>query len=541
MKKGNIRIWIPVIVALTFVGGIYSGIFLSHTTGRPDGERKLSLIMDMIGSDYVDAVDADSLIEKTIPALLANLDPHSVYIPASDLTAVNEDLDGSFSGVGISFTLQNDTVVVVEVISGGPAEKVGLMAGDRIVSIDGEPFVGSKITDESVRSNLRGPKGSTVTVGIKRNSSRKELSFELTRGDIPVTSIDASYIMENGVGYVKVNKFGRTTYNEFFQALSELKREGANDYIIDLRGNGGGFMEMAVLMANEFLPRGATIVYTLGRDKQNNQLHVADGNGAFQDAGVTVLLDEFSASASEIFAGAMQDNDRGVIIGRRSFGKGLVQTQTTLPDSSAIRLTISRYYTPAGRCIQKDYSDADKYSKDILERYDHGEAFSADSIKFDESMVYNTVGGRKVYGGGGIMPDIFVPNDTTGITSYFIKVRNAGLLQKWAFDYADTHREELNKCHNIEEVLASMPSDYMILQSFINYAASNGIPRQWYYIKQSSDLIVNNLKALVARDALGIPGFYMIINRTDPTVSKALETIADGCRILDVETPSAEE
>lgn len=540
MNKKSISPWVPVIVALTFVAGIAAGMYMNRSTGRPAGEQKLGLIMDMIQSDYVDEVDMDSLVEKTIPSLLSNLDPHSVYIPASSLKAVNEDLDGSFSGVGISFTIQNDTVTVIEVVSGGPAEKVGVMAGDRIVSIDGEPFTGSQITNETVMTTLRGEKGSTVKLGIKRNSSNKELAYDVTRGDIPVTSIDASYMIDDGIGFIKVNKFGRTTFNEFYQSMMQLQREGATDYIVDLRGNGGGFMEMAVLMANEFLPRGATIVYTKGRDGRNDQYTVADGTGSFQDAGLTVLIDEFSASASEIFAGAMQDNDRGVIIGRRSFGKGLVQTQTMLPDSSAIRLTISRYYTPSGRCIQKDYSDAARYSNDILDRYDHGEAFSADSIKFDESMLYHTLGGRSVYGGGGIMPDIFVPNDTTGVTGYYLKVRNAGLFQKWAFEYADAHRAELAGCRNIDELQARMPGDYAILDDFTSFAARNGIPRQWYYINQSRNLIVSTLKALVARDALGIPGYYMIINIDDSTVAKARETLAGGCRILDIETPIAE-
>lgn len=531
----------PVIVALTFIAGAVTGLFLNHAEGRPEGERKLGLIMDMIERDYVDDVDLDSLVEKTLPSLLSNLDPHSVYIPADQLKAVNEDLEQSFSGIGISFSIQSDTVTVIEVISGGPAEKVGIMAGDRIVTIDGKPFTGSKITNETVMSTLRGEKGTKVELGIKRNSSNKNLSYEVTRGDIPVTSIDAAYMVGDGVGYVKVNKFGRTTYNEFFQSMMDLYNSGATDYIIDLRGNGGGFMEMAVLMANEFLPRGAIIVYTKGRDGRNSQIHIADGNGTFQDAGLTVLIDEFSASASEIFAGAMQDNDRGVIIGRRSFGKGLVQTQTMLPDSSALRLTISRYYTPSGRCIQKDYSDADSYNNDIINRYDHGEAFNADSIKFDESLKYLTAGGRTVYGGGGIMPDLFVPNDTVGITNYYLKVRNAGLLQKWAFNYADTHRAELSKCENTADLMQCMPADYEILHDFANFAAANGIPKQWYYLNQSSGLIVNTLRALVARDALGIPGYYMIINRDDTAVNKAYDTLMEGCRVLDVETEPALE
>lgn len=520
--------------------GVAAGIYMNRSTGRRQGEQKLGYILNMIDTDYVDEVDLDSIVEKTIPSLLSNLDPHSVYIPAESLKAVNEDLDGSFSGVGISFTIQNDTVTVIEVISGGRL-KVGIMAGDRIVSIDGDPFTGETIDNDKVMKTLKGEKGSKVVLGIKRNSSMKELSYEVTRGDIPVTSIDAAYMLSDGIGYVKVNKFGRSTYNEFYQALNQLKRDGATDYVIDLRGNGGGFMEMAVLMVNEFLPRGSMIVYTRGRDGRNSQANLADGSGTFQDAGVTVLIDEFSASASEIFAGAMQDNDRGVIIGRRSFGKGLVQTQSMLPDSSAIRLTISRYYTPSGRCIQKDYSNIDDYNRDILNRYDHGEAFNVDSVKLDKTLTYTTKGGRTVYGGGGIMPDIFVPNDTMGITTYYLKVRNAGLFQKWAFEYADKHREQLAACKNIEQLLATLPSDYALLDDFSSFAARNGIPKQWYYIKQSGALIVDTLKALIARDALGIPGYYMIINRGDNTVEKAIETLQGGCKLLDFETPPAEE
>lgn len=540
MNRKTISPWVPLIVALTFVAGVAAGLYMNRSNGRSDAERKLGLIMDMIQTDYVDEVNMDSLVENTIPSMLSNLDPHSVYIPAESLKAVNEDLDGSFSGVGISFTLQNDTVTVIEVVSGGPAEKVGVMAGDRIVSIDGEPFTGSHITNETVMTTLRGEKGSKVNLGIRRNGAKKDLAFEVTRGDIPVTSIDASYMLSDGIGYIRVNKFGRTTFNEFFQLMMELKRDGATDYIVDLRGNGGGYMEMAILMANEFLPRNATIVYTRGRDGRNDQYTVADGTGSFQDAGLTVLIDEFSASASEIFAGAMQDNDRGVIIGRRSFGKGLVQTQSVLPDSSALRLTIARYYTPSGRCIQKDYSDVDKYNNDIIERYDHGEAFSADSVRFDETLQYTTAGGRTVYGGGGIMPDIFVPNDTTGVTSYYIKVRNAGLFQKWSFDYADSHRAELAGCADVQELLGKLPADFTLLDDFTGYAARNGVPRQWYYIKQSAPLIVNTLKALIARDALGIPGYYMIVNRDDATVQKASETLLEGSKQLDIETPEAE-
>ncbi|MDE7120380.1 MAG: peptidase S41, partial [Muribaculaceae bacterium] len=332
---------------------------------------------------------------------------------------------------------------------------------------------------------------------MKRSNSKKPLSFEVTRGDIPVTSIDAAYIIEPGKGFIRVNKFGRTTYDEFWQALNDLKEQGATDYIIDLRGNTGGFMEIAYMMANEFLAKGQTIVSTKGRDYYMSSVIRADGSGAFQNARVAVLLDEFSASASEIFAGAMQDNDRGIVLGRRSFGKGLVQRQSVLPDSSAIRLTVGRYYTPSGRCIQKDYSDLSAYEHDIIDRYNRGEMFEADSVKFNTDLEFTTLHGRRVYGGGGIMPDIFVPNDTSGITTYYINIANAGMFHKFAFDYVDQHRDELTRGKSVDALLQALPNDEMLLRQFIGYCAANGIPARWYYINISHDLIVNQLKALI--------------------------------------------
>lgn len=541
MNYKKIYIWVPLIVAVTFIAGVVAGGFMSRVKGRSETEQKLAHILDIIRNDYVDEVNVDSLIEATIPNLLAGLDPHSVYIPAADLQAVNEDLDGSFSGVGISFNVENDTVVVIEVISGGPAEKVGVMAGDRIVSIDGRPFTGAHIDADSVRANLRGALGSKVTVGLRRAGAAKELTREIVRGDIPVTSIDASYIIADGMGYVKVNKFGRQTYNEFFQSLMQLKRDGAKDFVIDLRGNSGGYMDVAVMMANEFLSSGSMIVYTRGRDGKNVEYITADGTGTFQDADITVLIDEFSASSSEIFAGAMQDNDRGVIIGRRSFGKGLIQTQMSLPDSSALRLTIARYYTPSGRSIQKDYSDATSYNNDLFERFEHGEALSVDSIKLNKSLIFKTVGGRDVYGGGGIMPDIFVPNDTAGVNNYYRKVFNAGLLNRFAFKFCDENRATLTKAKNVTELMKLMPSDWQLINRFADFAAKNGVPSQWSYINQSYTRIVTQLKALIARDILGIPGYYEISNTTDPTVDRAVVTIQNGCEVLSVPTPVAEE
>jgi carboxyl-terminal processing protease len=522
--KGLIFI-LPLVIAISIVFGIYLGNhFTTHKVG--DNDRKLNTILNLIADEYVDTMKLNDLVEMSIPQILANLDPHSVYIPARELQSVNDDLEGSFSGIGVSFVIMNDTINVVEIISGGPAEKVGLMPGDRIVSINDTTFVGKKVTNDAAMSHLKGPKGTVVKLGIKRNNSRSLLTFNVKRGDIPVNSIDAAYMVDNLTGYIKVNKFGKTTYDEFLNALAKLKNSGAKRYMIDLRGNGGGYMEMAILMANEFLPEGQLIVQTKGREKKNDSQVWSDGNGSFQDAEFAVLVDEYSASSSEIFAGAIQDNDRGLIVGRRTFGKGLVQKQFTLPDSSAIRLTIARYYTPSGRCIQKDYKKGlENYDEDIVDRYTHGELYNRDSIKVDKSKVYETVHGRKVYGGGGIIPDIFVPTDTTGMTSYYINVFNGGLLQQFAFRYVGINRATFNKLKDYKQLLRIMPSNDELLNDFVAFAGQNGIPARWYYIDMSRDLIVTQLKALIARDIFGNDAFYPIFNRNDKTIQIALKAL----------------
>lgn len=526
LKRASV--WIPLIVAIAFIVGFLAGDIVNRQSGPTPTQKKFQTILNLIRKDYVDEVDLDSVLEKTLPSMLANLDPHSAYIPASELQAVNDDLDGSFCGVGIQFMINNDTISVIEVTSGGPSEKVGLLPGDRIVKVDGEDVAGVGITNEDVIKKLRGPRDTRVQLTVKRSNSKKLLSFDVTRGDIPVNTVDASYIVSPGIGYIKVNKFGRTTYDEFWEALTDLRSQEAQDFVIDLRGNTGGFMEIAFLMVNEFLEKGQPIVTTRGRDLYSSQEVHADGNGNFKDAQLVVLLDEFSASSSEIFAGALQDNDRALIVGRRSFGKGLIQRQSVLSDSSAVRLTIGRYYTPSGRCIQKDYSNGALYGHDIIDRYNRGEMFSLDSIKFDESLQFTTLNGRKVYGGGGIMPDIFVPNDTSGITSYYINVANAGLLQKFAFDYVDTNREALKSKASAEELLKSLPSDDVLLRQFVNFAARNGVQARWYYINISHDLIVNQLKALIARDALGYNAYFEIVNRMDSHVLRAVSELLNG-------------
>ena len=487
--------------------------------------------MHYVSAEYVDDVNIDSLIEQSIPDMMAKLDPHSSYISASDFQSVNDELEGSFSGIGISFNMLTDTITVLEVISGGPSEKVGLMPGDRIITINDSLVAGQKWSNERVIKNLRGPRDSKVKLGIKRATSPDLLTYEVTRGDIPMTSIDASYMLDDQTGYVKVNKFGRTTYAEFLNSLVDLRGKGAERFVLDLRGNGGGFMEMAILMANEFLPAGSPIVSTHGRIPSAESSTYADGTGAFQQAEVVILLDEFSASASEILAGAIQDNDRGLIVGRRSFGKGLVQRQIELPDSSAIRLTTARYYTPSGRCIQKTYTPGklESYGLEIADRYNHGEGFSADSVHLDKSQTYYTIGGRTVYGGGGIMPDVYVPNDTSGISTYYINVANAGLLQKYAFNYADRHRAELKKASGVKELMSMLPSDDVILQDFASFAQrTENIPPRWYYINLSRNLIVSQLKALIARDALGTSAFYEVINGSDNSVRRAMEEFRNG-------------
>ncbi len=518
-------VWVPLIVAVAFMAGLYAGGLLQRSPGVSKAAQKLGTILNLVASEYVDEVDLDSLVDVTLPSLLSNLDPHSVYIPKSRLSDVNDELESSFSGIGVQFMMQNDTITVLEVISGGPSEKVGLMAGDRIVTIDGEDVTNRKLSPDDVRSMLKGEAGTRVKLGIKRKSSKSLLDYEVTRGDIPVTSVDSYYMLNDSVGYVRVNRFGRSTYEEYYMALMMLRSEGAKNFVVDLRGNTGGFMEVAIYMANEFLNDGDVIVKQRGRNGRNNDQVLANGQGSFSEFPLVVLLDEYSASSSEIFAGAIQDNDRGLIVGRRSFGKGLIQRQVDLPDSSAIRLTIARYYTPSGRCIQKDYTDIETYERDIVDRYNHGEAFDRDSIRLNTEDMFLTSHGREVYGGGGIMPDIFVPYDTTGVTNYYLAVVNSGLLQRFAFEFCDLNRDMLTEAEDVE---AALPADNVLLRSFVQYAGQNGIPARWYYINISRDLIVNQLKALIMRDILGASAYYELMNRTDNTVQRALKEIEEG-------------
>ena len=528
--KHNSIIWYPLVISIAIVLGIVIGNYISTKKFTLDKDRKINAVLNLIQSEYVDSIDVKDLVEQAIPAIIGNLDPHSYYIPASDIRAENEKLDGSLSGIGVSFFMMNDTANVDQVIPNGPAEKVGMLAGDRIISVNGESIVGGTLTAEGIRSKIRGEKGTKVRIGVKRNTSKKTLTFTITRDDIPMNTIDVSYMLDDKTGYIKIAQFGKNTYDEFFAALSKLKKDGASRYIVDLRGNPGGYMEMAILMVNEFLEQGELIVYTKGRKEREDIQVWSDDQGSFHDAQVAVLIDEYSASASEIMAGALQDNDRGLVVGRRSFGKGLVQKQIYLPDSSAIRLTIARYYTPSHRCIQKDYTlgDEDDYSKELYDRYSHGELYSADSIKVDKSKIFRTANGRIVYGGGGIVPDIFVPNDTTGITTYYRAVANLGLLQQYVYTYVDINRDQLKNVKTVKQLMGMMPSDDALTYDFVCYARDNGVPMRWYYINLSRSLIARQLRALVIRDVLGSEEFYRYYNRTDNTVNAALKALNDG-------------
>ena len=533
-------IWLPLVISMAVVVGLLIGNRISPNVYIADNDRKINAILSLINQDYVDSTNLNDLVEMSIPEILSHLDPHTTYMNADELKAATRGSNGMMGDVGIQFELINDTVVVVEVIPGGPGSKVGLMTGDRIVSVNDTTIVGESITKGAAIKRLRGPKGSKVKLGIKRESSKNTLTFTVTRGNTPTVTVDAYYMLDKNTGYVKVNQFGRNTYNEFVRAMKSLESEGAKRYMIDLRGNGGGFMEMAVRMANEFLQADQMIVSTHGRYKRDDYKFWSDGNGAFQDVEVAVLIDEYSASASEIFAGALQDNDRGLIVGCRSYGKALVQKEFILPDSSAIRLTTARYYTPSGRCIQRDYKNKSnaEYDEELTERYLHGEMDNRDSIKVDKSLMFVTAHGRIVYGGGGIVPDIFVPRDTSGITGYYIDVNNAGLLQQFAFNYCNEHRASLDKMTDYKQFLRMMPSDEDLIKDFAAFADAAGIPPRWYYINVSRDVIITKLKALIARDVFGGQAYYPILNRNDMTVQQALKALNKHKAVFPItETP----
>ena len=496
---------------------------------QPDS--KIDQLLELMNQAYVDPIDVDSITDDVMMELVKRLDPHSAYIPKEDLEMVNSELSASFSGIGVQFSIQNDTIQVVSVISGGPSEGIGVLAGDKIVSVNDSVFTGKTVTNERVMHALRGPKDTQVTIGVVRSGTPEVLSFTITRGEIPVHSVDAKFIIEEKgqkIGFVRVNRFGENTYNEFIAALASLKGQGATSYIVDLRENSGGYMDQAIKMANEFLSKGDLIVYSEGRAYPRFDAK-ANGSGRFQRDSLVVLIDNFSASASEIFAGAMQDNDRATIIGRRSFGKGLVQQQIPFADGSAIRLTVARYYTPSGRCIQKPYKlgEGEDYAMDLIERFEHGEFYSADSVQIADSTVYYTKKGRIVRGGGGIMPDVFVGRDTTLNTPYFNIVANRAYTYQFAYQYTNRHRKELSQYTDWQSLEKHLLKANWVPE-FVAFAKEKGVEPNPEQLAKSKPLLVRLVNAYIVRNILNDEGFFPLFERDDDITQKAIEQLTQS-------------
>jgi len=525
--------YMPLLMAVCVAFGIVIGTFYAnHFSGNRlniinSGSNRLNNLLHIIDDQYVDNVNIDSLVDKAIPQILSDLDPHSVYITAKDMQAANDELKGSFSGVGIEFNIREDTLHVQNVIKNAPAERAGVLAGDKVVSIDGKPFVGKTVTNDEAMRRLKGPKDTKVRIGVLRYGHKKPLEFTVTRGDIPQKSITATYMLDDDTGYIRVKNFGERTYPDMLIALAKLSQEGCRNLVIDLRDNTGGFLQSAVQMANEFLPKNKLIVYTQGR-KSQRQDYVSDGKGSYQRMPLVVLINEGSASSSEIFAGAMQDNDRATVIGRRSFGKGLVQQQMGFTDGSLIRLTIARYYTPSGRCIQKPYTtgDAADYEQDIYSRYQHGEFFSQDSIKHT-GPAYHTGIGRLVYGGGGITPDIFVAEDTIGLTSYFKQAAMSGLILQFAYNYTDNNRQKLAKYKTLKEL-----TDYLgkqnLVEQFATYADKHGLQRRNLMIRKSHKMLSRFIISRIVYNMLDDEVWTQYLNEDDPVITAALKVFKNN-------------
>lgn len=528
MKQNRSSRYMPLLMALCVAIGIVIGTFYAnHFSGNRlniinSGSNRLNNLLHIIDDQYVDDVNIDSLVDKAIPQILADLDPHSVYINAKHVQAANDELKGSFSGVGIEFTIRQDTIRVQNVIKNGPAERAGILAGDKIVRIDGKPFVGKQVTNEEAMRQLKGPKDTKVRVGVIRYGQKTVKEITVTRGEIPQRSISATYMLDDKTGYIRIKSFGETTYPDLLISLAKLSQENFSNLIIDLRDNTGGYLQSAVQMANEFLPKNKLIVYTEGR-KSPRQDYRSDGHGSYQNIPLIVLINEGSASASEIFAGAIQDNDRGTIIGRRSFGKGLVQQQLAFTDGSLIRLTIARYYTPSGRCIQKPYVPGQEgtYEQDIIDRYQHGEFFSQDSIKHI-GPVYHTGYGREVYGGGGITPDIFVAEDTTNMTSYFKQATMSGLILQFAFTYTDDNRLKLNNFKEMMELSEHLVKQN-IVDKFATYADKNGLKRRNLMIQKSHNLLQRYINSRIIYNIMDEEAWNKYINLDDPAIKKSIE------------------
>ncbi len=536
-KRKFFKAFLPIIFAIVMAVGVLIGVNINFdkiSTGNDNKFRsigfgrydKINDVLNFVQQSYVDTINQEELTEETIKTFLRNLDPHSVYIPASEFRELNDPLMGSFDGIGIEFNMLADTVVVVNPIVGGPSEKVGLQAGDRIIKVDGENIAGVNMSTEEVVKKLKGPKDTKVDVTVYRSGLDEEFEYTITRDEIPSYSLDVAYMLDENTAYIKINRFSATTHHEFVTAFDRLKREGLDKLILDLRGNGGGFLDIAIALADEFLEAGEMIVYTEGNKRPKKSAY-ARKNGKFENQALAILIDEWSASASEIIAGAVQDNDRGLVIGRRSFGKGLVQEQVQLGDGSALRLTVARYYTPAGRSIQSPYDDgSDKYFEEFIERFMHGEHESLDSIKQNDSLQYETKKGRIVYGGGGIMPDIFVPFNSAERTPFFSSVANRGLIYRFAFNYTDNHRESLKAKY---EEAGNFVKNFEIPEEwyteFLNFVKENEVEIDHEEADKSKQMILKHLKAYIGRNVFGNEAFFPVINENDPVLEKALNAL----------------
>jgi len=531
--KYKITVYLPLLFAIVLILGILVGLRLAPhgSSGSPiysvnlSDYDKLSDIMNLIERDYVDTIDIDATEEDAIEHVLEQLDPHSQYIAAREFDAVSEHLEGNFEGIGVQFRIEKDTVMIVAPIAGGPSEKVGIKAGDRIVIVEDDTIAGVGVNNSKVMKVLKGPRGTKVNIKVYRRHAPDLLDFTITRDVIPTYSLDIAYMVDDSIGYAKLNKFSATTHEELSSALKELKKQGMHKLILDLRNNTGGYLQEAIKVSDEFLEDGKLIVYTEGKNRPRNFAY-ATSRGNFEDEDLIVLIDEGSASASEIVAGAIQDNDRGTIMGRRSFGKGLVQEQLNLYDGSALRLTVARYYTPTGRSIQKPYDHGtEDYYKEFHDRFVNGEVLHADSIHFDDSLKYVTPGGKVVYGGGGIMPDIFVPIESGEHMGYYNRLINRGIVYDFAFEYTDTHRDELSRFKTVDEYDQGFTLDDEIFEDFLSFAEENGVERDKAGIAARKSDIQNLLKALIGRNILDDEGFYPIYHRIDKTFKEAVKQL----------------
>jgi carboxyl-terminal processing protease len=533
-KKNN-NAFLPIILSLVLVIGIWLGFVLSKRINNDSdfsqnnsssSNDKINSLLEYIEYQYVDTIDKKDLVEKTVTSMLQSLDPHSSYIAASEFAATNEPLEGNFDGIGVEFNIIKDTIRVITPIEGGPSEKIGIRAGDKIIKVDGKNVASIEITNKQVFEKLRGESGTIVRVSILRRGINKMLEFKITRDAIPLYSLDAAYMVKPDIGYIKISKFAATTYQEYLKAFNDLNSQGMKKLILDLRGNPGGYLNAAVDISDEFLTNGLQIVYTQGKANPK-KTYKATEHGSFENNPLVVLIDEGSASASEIVAGAMQDNDRGTVIGRRSFGKGLVQDQLQLPDGSAIRLTIARYYTPTGRCIQKPYSDdKDIYYNEEYSRYENGELLNEDSIKIDKTKKYTTPEGKIVYGGGGIMPDIFVPIDTARASTSLTKIFYSGALNTFAFEFADKNRAKLKGYGTAKNYIEKFEINATIMEEFYQYCSSKDLSVNTKIDNKTSEALKPYLKAFIGRDIFDKDAYYPILNQKDRCILKATEVLS---------------